>query len=92
MSGPFTQFNGSWGNSAIDRVQCEPIFACIKKYPHIIIELLSRSQPVLLNGIGSPEGIVFAVGGSIYIDRSIPLEPQQYTKGTKEYGNTGWVG
>lgn len=41
-------------------------------------------------GIGSPEGVLTAPAGSIYIDIAVAGSPVQYIKGSGS-GNTGWV-
>lgn len=52
----------------------------------------ATGKPEVLHGDGSPEGIVYAGQGSIYLRRDNSGGTQLYQKSTGIHLNTGWIG
>lgn len=51
----------------------------------------ATGTPQVLHGDGSPEGIIYAAQGSIYLRRDITGDAQLYQKATGIHVNTDWV-
>lgn len=51
----------------------------------------ATGQPTILHGDGSPEGVVYAGQGSVYLRRDNTGGAQMYQKTTGIHVNTGWV-
>jgi len=62
--------------------------------PAIFIDTVpaSGSSPKILSGIGSPEGVISAGGGSMYLNKSGGAGVTLFVKESGGSGNTGWVG
>jgi hypothetical protein len=51
-----------------------------------------QSQSQILTGDGSPQGVVTANVGTVYLDIANPSAPQIYWKTSNSGSSTGWVG
>jgi hypothetical protein len=70
--------------------QLDELRARIASLEYAVYMVAARPDRVL-NGIGSPIGVVTATGPALYLDRTDPKAPIIYTKSTQETNNTDWV-
>ncbi len=86
VTGTFTSSDGSTCNFVHDCANCPPYPS---GYP-VNVPIVSGNVPIIVSGSGSPNGVVTAVVGSVYLRTDGGANTSIYVKESGT-GNTGWV-